>query len=365
MKITFIVQDLCGQGAQASTAATIREFVKRGWAVDLLLSPVHDRKTASGMYAFPVPENVCIVKMPSSHARGNVFFLRSYLKQTDADVVVSTSGPYHKCHALAKFGIRNRHSIHVMMDHGNWFGKEKRWWGNFVNYRFDRHFFVNSVSRDNFLRQYPQFPKENAHVVYNPCVDALFFSKLKSEPTHPWLKDKRAPTFISAGAFWEYKQQIVMLQAMNELRGKTDARLVLFGEGPLEPMFREYIKDHSLGDMVSIGGYSDNLPAEMAAADGYLMSSKTESFGIVIVEALAAGLHVISTDALYGPREILADGKYGDIVPVGDYREMADKILDYVRSPRKGNPPESWGRFTESSVVGYFMEGLGIFNSNK
>jgi len=360
MKIAFIIQDLCGQGAQASTAAMAREFAQRGFEVDVLLSRVHDQKVAVGLYAFPLSESVNVIRMPSLHAKGNILFLRSYLRHSSVDVVISTSGPYYRCHAIAKAGLRKGKTIHVLMDHDNWFGRERRWWERFLWCGFDRHFFVNTVSRDNFLRQYPQYPMENAHVVYNPCVDRLFVDKLRKTPSHPWLREKSAPTFITAGAFCPSKHQSVMLKAMNELRGKSDARLILFGKGPLEVEFREYIKSHSLQDTVSIGGYSNNLPAEMGAADGYLMSSDTESFGIVIVEALAAGLRVISTDAPYGPREILADGKYGDIVPVGDYKAMAAKILEVAQCRKVANPPESWNRFTESTVFGYFMKGLRI-----
>lgn len=359
MKISFIVQDLCGQGAQASTAAMVRGFISKGYDVDVLISPVQQDRLREGCYSFPLPESVHVIQLPSRHARNNILFLRKYLKTTDANVVVSTSGPYHKCHAFAKIGI-HRPILHVMMDHGNWYGKESRLWGWLVYTRFDRHLFVNDAARRVFLSRYPYYPEERTHVVYNPAVDELFWDKVSKEPTHSWLKEKKCFTFITAGAFYPYKHQMVLLQAMNEIKDRVDARLILFGRGPLESTYRDYIHNHGLERCVSIGGFTSNLPAEMRAADAYLMSSDTESFGIVIVEALASGLPVISTDALYGPREILADGKYGTIVPVGDYKAMAEEMVKLINGPRVEIPDVAWNRFTESAAVEYFEKGIQV-----
>lgn len=358
MKIAFVVQDLCGQGAQASTAAMVRGFVAKGYQVDVLISPVQQDKIKAGGYSFPLPESAKEIFLPSRHARCNILFLRKYLKTTDAKVVVSTSGPYHLCHFLAKIGVR-RPILHVAMDHGNWYGNEsriRRWYYT----RFDRHLFVNDASRRVFLRLFPAYAEKKTYVVYNPVVGNLFLEKKGMSPTHPWLVDKEGFVFVSAGAFCESKQHMVLIRALEEIKDKTSARLILFGQGPLEVAYRAYIAEHGLDSRISIAGYSSQLPAEMKAADAYLMASDRESFGIVIVEALACGLSVISTDALYGPREILADGKYGAIVPVGDYKAMSREMEKLVVGPRNKVPDEAWNRFTEEAVVGYFEKGIGL-----
>ena len=358
-KITFVIQDLCGQGVQASTAAMIRGFAAKGYDVDLLISPVHQDRIASGMYAFPVPDVVHTIVMPSRHAKGNILFLRRYLKTTDSQAVFSTSIPYYICHAIAKIGIR-RKVLHIAVDHDNWYSTNHRLKRQLIYGGFDRHFFVNETSRQTFLKTVPSYPAENTQVVWNPAVDDLFHSKAACPPSHPWLCEKRGFVFVSAGVFCDYKNQMLQLQAMNLLKGKADVRLILFGTGPLEASFKDYVAANGLEDMVSMPGYARNLPAEMRAADGYLMSSSTESFGIVIAEALAAGLPVISTDALYGPRDIISRPEYGTLVPVKDPKAMADAMLKLVKGPRRKVPDEAWQRFTVSSVVGYFEKGMRL-----
>ena len=128
----------------------------------------------------------------------------------------------------------------------------------------------------------------------------------------------------------------------------------------MENDYLTYIKEHNLGGMISIAGFTDILPAQVGAADCLISSSDEESFGITIVEALAAGVRVISTDAPYGPREILADGKYGRLVPVGDVDAMASAIIDCIDGKIPIAPDESWQRYTLAAIEKRYAEALQI-----
>ena len=152
----------------------------------------------------------------------------------------------------------------------------------------------------------------------------------------------------------------MLLEAMRRVTAQRRVRLLIFGRGYLEPQYHEFIKKHGLEDSVSIAGFTDQLQAEMKASDGLISSSDYESFGITIVEALTCGKPVISTDAPYGPREILADGKYGRLVPVNDSAAMAQAIIDCVDGKVPVAPEESWKRYTIGSVVEKYLKGMGL-----
>lgn len=369
-KIAFIVQDLCGQGAQHATATVIRGFVARGYAVDLLITRVHDDKVAAGHVPFTLPPSVNVIYLPSRRARGNVYALRRYIARTDAEAVVSTSGPYHLCHRLALLGLRGKLPLSVHMDHGNTGCAEGRvfdciskwrlayWRTRFVWGGFDRHFFVNETSRLNALRFFPNLKPDSTFTVFNPAVDDELLAKAKYTPTHPWLMKKECCTIVSAGAYCESKGFEDLIRAVELANEKAPVRLILFGRGPLKDRYLQYVREHRLEERVSVSDYATNLMAEMRASDGFALASHWESFGLVLVEALAAGVPVISTDAPFGPRDVLADGRYGKLVPVGDVKQMADAIVALARGDVPVAPHESWERFTIGPILDRFERGL-------
>ena len=371
-KIAFIVQDLCGQGAQYATAAVARALVQAGHQVEFLISPVHRDKVEKGdSMAFSLDERIKLIEMPSRHARYNILFIRRYLKTTDADAVLSTSGPYHKAHRLALVGLKTK-CLNVQMDHGiiGWDRVNRRdlpaprflsrrWLrGRWHLSRFDRVFTVNRYAKEGILRMCSSYPREHIQVVYNPCIDELFFQKRNAEPSHPWLRCKDVPTFICAGAYYPYKDHMTLLRAMKRVADSgVKARAIIFGTGPLKDEYLRYIQENRMEDVVSVPGYTTNLPAEMRAADGYLMTSSWESFGIVVVEALASGLPVISTDAI-GPAEILQSGRYGRLVGVGDDVARAEAIKAEVKNPSAKPTEESWRDYTAEKCALAMVESI-------
>ena len=116
-----------------------------------------------------------------------------------------------------------------------------------------------------------------------------------------------------------------------------DFHLVILGEGPLKNDVIKLATKLGINDNISLIGFVDNPLACLKQADIFVLSSAWEGFCNVIVEALYCGLKVVSTDCPSGPAEILKNGKYGNLVPVGDYvafskalHEAASKEADMV-----------------------------------
>ncbi|HHX87771.1 MAG TPA: glycosyltransferase, partial [Firmicutes bacterium] len=111
------------------------------------------------------------------------------------------------------------------------------------------------------------------------------------------------------------------------------ARLIILGEGPQREALEQLIHSLGLGDQVQLPGFVNNPYRYMAQAAVFVLSSRREGFGNVLVEALAAGAPVVSTDCPGGPAEILEQGRYGRLVPVGDLDRMAEAVLETLNHP--------------------------------
>jgi glycosyltransferase involved in cell wall biosynthesis len=141
------------------------------------------------------------------------------------------------------------------------------------------------------------------------------------------------PVIATAGRLVEVKDHQTLIAAFARLRQARPARLLIFGEGPLDTALRARAEALGVADHVVFAGYVADPAACYADADLFVLSSTSEGFGNVLVEAMAAGVPVVSTDAPHGPREILADGRFGALVRVGDVGALAAAMAAMLDSP--------------------------------
>ena len=186
------------------------------------------------------------------------------------------------------------------------------------------------VGRDLVARG---FPPEAVMVINNPLPTPV---ALPTAP-YPWQAILAGmgdgPVIATAGRLVAVKDHSTLLKAFALLRANRPARLVIFGEGPLDRALRVEAENLGIGDQVLLPGYVNNPAACYAAADLFVLSSQSEGFGNVLIEAMESGVPVVSTDAPHGPREILADGQYGMLVPVGDAVALADAMAKSLDQP--------------------------------
>ena len=155
---------------------------------------------------------------------------------------------------------------------------------------------------------------------------------LMSEPDHPWFSDDGPPIVLSAGRMAPEKDFPTLIRAFALAREEHPCRLVILGEGDERPAIERGIKEHDLEDVVSLPGWVTNPWSWMARASLFVLSSKHEGFGLVLIEALAAGCPAVSTDCPSGPREILQDPDL--LAPVGDPLALSRVMLRQMRRPR-------------------------------
>ncbi|NTU76802.1 MAG: glycosyltransferase [Alphaproteobacteria bacterium] len=139
----------------------------------------------------------------------------------------------------------------------------------------------------------------------------------------PWLTAKSVPVICACGRLVPLKGFDVLLKAFTRLRAHTPARLIILGEGELSDELPALAHKLGVAEDVAFPGFVSNPAAWFAKSDVYVMTSRTEALPNALVEALAAGTEVISTDCPSGPAEVLEGGKWGQLVPVDDEIALA------------------------------------------
>ena len=164
-------------------------------------------------------------------------------------------------------------------------------------------------------------------VIYNPVVTKELYAEAAQPVDHRWLNDDTIDVVLGAGRLAEQKDFETLIRAFEGVAEQNEsARLLIVGTGSKEAQLRTLVSELGLEERAELVGYVDNLYAYMNAADVFVLSSKWEGFGIVLVEAMAVGTPVVSTDCPHGPNEILNNGEYGELVEIGDTEAMTDSI---------------------------------------
>ncbi len=139
---------------------------------------------------------------------------------------------------------------------------------------------------------------------------------------------------LSVGRLDEHKGHSDLIRAFAKVRQTyRDWRLVIVGDGSLRQNLEVLCGELNLRDSVDFAGVSSNVEAWMESAGIFVLSSRSEGFPNVLIEAMAMGAPVISADCLHGPSEIITDNKDGRLVPVGDFEQLASAISDLIDSP--------------------------------
>jgi len=192
----------------------------------------------------------------------------------------------------------------------------------------------------NDLLQHKLLPASNLVTIYNPVVNHNVEVMQKESVSHAYFDIPGVKIIIGAGVLIRRKGFHVLIEAFAMLeRSIPNMRLLILGQEPKyydteEPeKLRLMIKKFNLEDKVSLVGYVKNPFAYFVRADVFVLSSYEEGLSRVLIEAMACGATPVSTDCVAGPSEILENGKYGYLVPVGDAKLMAEGIKLALEKP--------------------------------
>jgi glycosyltransferase involved in cell wall biosynthesis len=208
----------------------------------------------------------------------------------------------------------------------------------------------HGVAQD--LAETASLPLERIETIYNPVINPEMLLKAKEPVEHPWFAPGEPPVILGVGKLEQQKDFPTLIQALAKVRRSQPARLMILGWGPDRPQLEALVKDLELEDAVYLPGYIKNPYPYMKRAAVFALSSAWEGLPTVLIEAMALGTPVVSTDCESGPLEILAGGKYGYLTPVGDSEALADSILQVL----SGNP---------KSVDAHWLDQFGLENATQ
>ena len=333
-RIALYLSSLRGGGAERVMVSLAKGLSERRIPVDLVLV------RAEGEYLSQVPEGVRLIDLNSHRTAASLPKLLRYVRRERPGVLVSALTPANVVALIAKPLIQGDLSVVVRQD-------------NTLTETFDKGTFkertvlrvlkrllpsadvIVAVSHGvaDDLSQAVPAASHKVTTIWNPVVWPDHREKAEEPVEHPWFHDMSTPIILSVGRLVPVKDHATLLRAFAQVVDSCPARLVILGEGPERRNLVELAERLGVSPHFDMPGFRINPFAYMSKAKLFVLSSRYEGLPTVLIEAMATGTPVVSTDCRSGPRETLQDGKWGPLVPVGDWRSMSTAILETLDHP--------------------------------
>lgn len=331
--LAIYLPDLSGGGAERLHLSLAPLFLQAGLDVTLLLD---QRK---GALAAQVPEGIRVVELGAERQIKAVFKLARYLRNNRPDVLISNMEHMNVMAVLAR--AMAHVPTRVFVTQHNAFSEQVK--KPSIKFRVlprlyrlvlpfaDKIVAVSSGVADD-LSKYSGLNRDRMTVIYNGVVSGDFEERATvTAPTNRW-HDLGLPIITGMGRFVQQKDFPSLLQAFAKVISQLDARLLILGDGPMRKELEEMATTLGIAEKVAMPGFIDNPLPEIKNTSVFVLTSRFEGFGNVIAEALACGTPVVSTNCPHGPAEILMNGQYGKLVPVGDVDALAEAIITKIKT---------------------------------
>ena len=311
-------------------------FSQRGYQVDLLLI-----KDKSDHLAY-LPDEVNVIRLGATHAYSSVWSLVKYLRSERPDALLSAKERANRIALLARklsglkipVGVRLGTTVSAALAGKNRLQKFLWFWPMKLTYRHaDIVIPVSQGVADDVLN-ITGIDRNRIKVIRNPVISDRLFELSRQPLSHPEWFDDSAPTLVAAGRFTRQKDFTTLIRALKQINLEFPCRLVILGEeGGLREHYSTLATELGIQRYLLMPGFAHNPYPVISHADCFVLSSLWEGSPNVLTEALALGTPVVATDCPSGPAEILCDGYYGPLVPMGDADAMAQAIIGVLNNP--------------------------------
>ena len=360
-KIALFLPNLEGGGAERIMVDIARGLAQRGVPVDLVLV------SAEGQFREMVPECVRIIDLHSHRTAASLPKFLLYLWRERPGTVVSALTA-NVVALAAKVVMGRRFRLVVRQDSTLVEGNRR---GTFKERQVLRAFRMQLPAADGVvavsvgvakeLRGLVPAARDKVVTIENPVVWPDHSEKAAEPVGHPWFGDGETPIILAVGRLVPLKHHTMLLRAFARVVSSRPARLVILGEGPERGNLLRLAEQLGIAELVDLPGFQANPFAYMSKSKLMAHSSVYEGSPNVLVEAMACGTPVVSTDCDHGPREILEGGRWGRLVPVGDAEAMAEAILETLRDPiEPGLLVSRASVYSAEASIDRYMEVLGL-----
>ena len=367
--IAFLLPDLEWSGLGRVAVNLAKEISSRGISVDLVVG------SATGVFLKEIPPQIRIVDFerqiqPRLQSALKILLpLRRYLQIEKPTALVCYLYTCNVVTLMAKMLVRSQVKL-VLVEQIILYEKQEK-----KQQKLQERFLPilmrwlypsadkvvacsQGLARD--LEIYLGFNHGKIDVIYNPVIDEKLAEKANLFVEHPWFNKGEIPVVLGAGRLVRQKDFATLIRAFALVKKEQKVRLVILGEGQLKNQLLTLVGQLNLENDVAILDFVENPYAYMAKSAVFVLSSGWEGFGNVVAEALAAGAPVVSTNCPSGPAEILDNGKYGELVAVGNSQGMAEAILR-VLSGKVRSVDSAWlEQFTLKYSAQKYLELINI-----
>lgn len=320
--IAIFVPSLRGGGAERVMLTVANALAERGHKVDLILA------TLEGPYLEEISENVRLIDLSAPRVMRSLFPLYRYLRRNKPDAMLSALNYANIIAILAwkmsrvstRLAVSERNSLTMLARRP--IGKITRYLMRCLYPKADTIICV-SKGIEAEIQKLIGARSTKTITIYNPVDFEDIKEKMIVPLDHSWITNKTAPVIVAAGRLTEAKDYPTLLRAFSQLCKERDARLVILGQGEDCGNLNTLAQELDVARYVDFVGFQNNPFPWMAGCDLFVMSSAWEGFPNVLIQAMACGAPVVSTNCPTGPNEILEDGKWGRLVPVGDPRALS------------------------------------------
>jgi glycosyltransferase involved in cell wall biosynthesis len=355
-RLAVFVPNLAAGGAERAALKLAGGLAARGFDVDLVLA------AATGPRVHEIPPEVRVVDLRARRVLTGLPALVRYLRRERPDAIASFLDHGNVVALCARRLARYPGTVVVVAQntlseaarHGK--SRRDRLMPRLVTRCYpwaDRVVAVSAGVAADLVR-IARLPPEHVRVISNPIVDDDLAALAARPVDHPWFRDG-VGVFVAAGRLRPQKDFATLLHAFARLRERRRARLLILGEGPERPALEALVARLGLEADVSLPGSTTNPYGFFSRATAFVLSSRWEGLPTVLVEAMSCGAPAIATDCPSGPREILAGGRHGALVPIGDAGALASAMERALDGELPRPAPESWQPYTLDAVVDDYL----------
>ncbi|MCK0715832.1 glycosyltransferase [Chromohalobacter sarecensis] len=363
MKICIVTPSFAGGGAERIAVNLANFYTKNGLDVCLVVFE------GVGPYRRQVNSSIKLIDLNVKRLRYDAWLkLRKVIKDESPEYILSVMRGANIFIGLALPIINN---IKVLFREANTMEAVRRepWRRRLIykclmrfSYRRADIVIANSIDTKKDLITNKIVPESHVKVIGNPVINDDLNERARDVLCHDWLSSSDICVVLHVGRLDVQKNQALLLSAFSlAVKSVPDIKLVILGEGEEKNNLEKLASELGVKDSVDFVAFQDNPYPYYKAADLFVLSSDWEGFGNVIVEALACGTPVISTDCPGGPSTILANGKYGVLVPCGDAERLSSEIVKHVSNIGAWSSEELKVRaneFTVETVAKKYLEAI-------
>ena len=352
-RIAIFLPSLGGGGAERVALTLIKHFLSQAHAVDLVLAK------AEGELLPLVPAKVRLIDLKAPRLRHALAGLRRYLRRERPDALQVSMWPLTVIGILAHRWARSDARL-VVSEHTTLTRHyERRATRALIRLTTallyplaaDRVAVSQGVAED--LARLSGMDAGRFRVIPNP-VDRP--SSLRPSPSVEALWEGVGVRILTVGRLTAEKNHQLLIDAFARLPESLGARLMIVGRGRLEDALREQAAACRVEHRVVFPGFAVDPWPYYASAGLFVLSSNYEGYPVALVEAMHAGLRVVSTDCGTGPREILDDGRFGRLVPVADVEALARAIAESLDAPPRPAAVQERARLLEEASLRQYSD---------